>query len=171
MTDQPHSFDDATMKLGLLMESAQAHQKMAESHLEQLRTHTRGLDEVVRDEIRRTLIEELAGLTAEAARAAESLERIRRAWNLRGLLWGVGTAVLATAIPGAFLHWTLPSEAEITALRLRRDQLQASVKGLEQMGGRAEWRRCGDGNRICVRVDKSAPSYGEKGDYLIVKGY
>ena len=42
------------MKFGLLMESAQAHQKLAETHSEQLRAHTQDLDGVVRDEIRRT---------------------------------------------------------------------------------------------------------------------
>ena len=57
--------DDATMKFGLLMESAQTHQKMAETHLERLRAHTEDLDGVVREEIRRTLVEELAELTAE----------------------------------------------------------------------------------------------------------
>jgi hypothetical protein len=80
-------------------------------------------------------------------------------------------AVVATAIPGAFLHWVLPSTAEIDSLRGRRDQLQVNLKKLEQMGGRAEWRRCGESARFCVRIDKSAPAYGEKGDYFVVKGY
>jgi hypothetical protein len=56
MSDRTQTMDDATMKFGLLMESAQAHQKLAETHLEQLRAHTRDLDGVVRDEIRRTLV-------------------------------------------------------------------------------------------------------------------
>jgi hypothetical protein len=171
MTDRPVSPDDSTMKLGLLMESAEAHQKLAETHLEQLRAHTRDLDGVVRDEIRRTLVDELAELTAETARAAESLRRVRDSGNLRGILWGVGTAVLATGIPAAYLHWVLPSESEIADLKLRRDQLEAAVRHLEQVGGRTEWRHCGEGARLCVRVDKSAPAYGEKGDYLVVKGY
>ena len=159
------------MKLGLLMESAEAHQKLAETHLQRLRSHTQDLDGVVRDEIRRTLVEELSELTAETARAADSLRQLRRSANLRGLLWGTAAAVLATAIPGAFLHWMVPSEADIAALGRRRDQLQSNVRGLEQAGGRTEWRRCGDGARLCIRIDKSAPAYGEKGDYLVVKGY
>jgi hypothetical protein len=56
MSARTQTMDDATMKFGLLMESAQAHQKLAETHLEQLRAHTRDLDGVVRDEIRRTLV-------------------------------------------------------------------------------------------------------------------
>jgi hypothetical protein len=171
MSDIAAPIDDATMKFGLLMESAQAHQKMAETHLEQLRAHTEDLDGVVREEIRRTLVEELAELTAESSRAAGALRRMKRAAGLRGVLWAVALAMLATAIPAAFMHWILPSSSEIDTLRIRRDQLQASVRKLEQMGGHAEWRHCGETARLCVRIDKSAPAYGEKGDYFIVKGY
>ncbi len=171
MTDVAAPIDDATMKFGLLMESAQTHQKLAENHLERLRAHTEDLDGVVREEIRRTLVEELAELTAESCRAAAALRRMKRAADLRGLLWAAGLALIATAIPAAFMHWALPSAGEIDSLKGRRDQLEAAVKKLEQTGGRADWRRCGESARLCVRIDKSAPTYGEKGDYLIVKGY
>src|SRR6202171_6593087 len=73
MSDRAHTMDDATMKFGLLMESAQAHQKLAEAQLDKLRAHTDDLDGVVRDEIRRTLIEELQMLTAESTRATQAL--------------------------------------------------------------------------------------------------
>jgi hypothetical protein len=88
MNDRAPALDDATLKFGLLMESAQAHQKLAETHLERLRTHTQDLDGVVREEIRRTLIEELQELTAEARRAVQALHGMKRAANMRGLLWG-----------------------------------------------------------------------------------
>ena len=164
------STDDA-MKFGLLMESAQAHQKLAETHLEKLRAHTQDLDEVVRDEIRRTLVEELQELTTESKRAVQALHSMKRAANMRALLWSAGVAVLCTAIPSAIAHWVLPSESEIGALRARRDQLAISVTHLEQRGGRVEWRRCGDSARLCARVDRTAPTYGDKADYYILKGY
>jgi hypothetical protein len=69
------------------------------------------------------------------------------------------------------MHWVLPSAGEIDALRLRRDQLQANVQKLEQKGGRADWRHCGETARLCVRIDNSAPPYGEKGEYFVLKGY
>jgi hypothetical protein len=34
-----------------------------------------------------------------------------------------------------------------------------------------ELRRCGDAQRLCVRVDRSAPAYGAGADFFIVKGY
>jgi hypothetical protein len=171
MIDRTPVIDDETMKFGLLMESAQAHQKLAETHLEKLRAHMQDLDGVVREEIRRTLIEELQDLTSESRRAAQALRGMKQAANLRALFWSVIVAALSTAIPGAIAHWVLPSAAEISALRARRDQLAASVVRLEQQGGRVDWRHCGDAARLCVRVDRAAPPYGDKADYYVLKGY
>jgi hypothetical protein len=171
MSEGGHTIDDTTMKLGLLMESVQAHQQLAESHLEQLRAHTRELDAVVRDEIRRTLIEELQSLWDESRRAAQALQRIRRGATVRAGLWSIVTAILCTAIPIGILRWALPSGAEVSALRARRDELSASIAILEGRGGRIDWRRCGERARLCVRVDRKAPTYGENADYLVVAGY
>lgn len=171
MTERALGVDDATMKFGLLMESAETHQKIAEAHLEKLRAHVQGLDGVVREEIRRTLVDELRELTAESTRAAQALHGMKRAANMRGLFWSVGIAVLCTVIPSAIARLALPSAREIAALRVERDQLALSIARLEQHGGRVDWRHCGEAARLCVRVDRSAPTYGDKADYLIVKGY
>ena len=132
MSERVPATDDATMKFGLLMESAQAHQKLADAHLEKLRAHTRDLDGVVREEIRRTFIEELQALTEESKRAAQALQGMKRAANIRGLLWTVVAAILCTAIPSAFAHWLLPSASEVASLRAERDRLTSSVTRLEQ---------------------------------------
>src|SRR6266851_3372171 len=122
MSDRVHTVDDSTMKFGLLMESAQAHQKLAESHLEQLIAHTRDLDGVVRDEIRRTLIEELQMLWTESKRATEALQRIRRGASVRFGLWSIMISILCSGIPMAIARWALPSGSEIAALQARRDE-------------------------------------------------
>lgn len=171
MSERPPVLDDATMKFGLLMESAQAHQKLAETHLERLLAHTQDLDGVVRDEIRRTLIEELREVTAESNRAVHALRGMKRAAGMRGLILSAAAATLSTAVPIAIARWILPSPEQVDALRARRDQLAASVSRLEQQGGRIEWRRCGESARLCVHVDRTSPVYGEKGDYYVVKGY
>jgi hypothetical protein len=171
MTERSAMLDDATMKVGLLMESAQAHQKLAEGQMEKLRAHTQDLDSVVRDEIRRTLVEELRALTAEATRATRALQKIRGAGALRGLAWSLAAAILCTLVPIAVARWALPSTAEIATLRARRDELAANLAKLEQEGGRIDWRRCGDSRRLCVRVDRKAPTYGDKADYFVIEGY
>jgi hypothetical protein len=171
MTERAVTLDDATMKVGLLMESAQAHQKLAEGQLERLRAHTQDLDGVVRDEIRRTLVEELRALTAEATRATEALQKIRGAGKLHRAPWSLAAAVLCTVVPIGVARWALPSAAEIAALRARRDDVAANLAKLEQQGGRIDWRRCGDARRLCVRVDRKAPTYGDKADYFVIEGY
>jgi len=171
MTDRADALDDATMKFGLLMESAQAHQRSAETQLEKLRAHTDDLDGVVRDEIRRTMIEELQMLTAESARAARALQEIGRRASLRGTLWSISMALLCTAIPISITRWAVPSESQIAALRVRRDTLAASVAILEHRGGRMDWRRCGATARLCIRIDRKAPTYGDKADFYVVAGY
>jgi hypothetical protein len=171
VTERSAGFDDATMKVGLLMESAQAHQKLAEGQLEKLRAHTQDLDSVVRDEIKRTLVEELRALTAEATSATRALQKVKGAGALRGTAWSVAAAVLCTVVPIEVARWALPSAAEIATLRARRDDLAANLAKLELEGGRIDWRRCGDGRRLCVRVDRKAPTYGDKADYFVIAGY
>jgi uncharacterized protein YPO0396 len=163
--------DDTTMKLGLLMEAAQAHQKTAESSLKKLKAATNELATVVRDEVHRVVMEELHSLADESKRASDALRAVRRTANVRALMWSVGTTLLCSAIPLALACWVIPSRAEIAALRARHDELATQIANLEKRGGRIDLRHCGDGARLCVRVDRKAPIYGEQSDYLIVRGY
>jgi hypothetical protein len=171
MSEGAPAIDDATMRFGLLMESAQAHQKLAESQLEKLRAHTQDLDSVVRDEIRRTLVEELQMLTAETARATRALQKVRHGATLRGALLTLLAAMFCALAPIVVARWALPSAADVSAMRARRDELASDLAKLEQLGGRIDWRRCGDKKRLCVRVDRSAPTYGERSDYYVIEGY
>jgi hypothetical protein len=171
MSDRAQALDDATMKCGLLMESAQAHQKTAEAQLEKLRVHTADLDSVVRDEIRCTLVEELQMLTAESTRAALAFRKARFGAFARGTLWSIVVAVTCTGVPVGIMRWGLPSESQIAALRVRRDELAANLAALEARGGRIDWRRCGAAARLCIRIDRGAPVYGDKADFYVVAGY
>jgi hypothetical protein len=163
--------DDDTMKLGLLMEAAQANQKAAEAGLKKLKAAANDLAAVVRDEVRRVLAEELQSLAADSRRASEALHAVRRAANVRVVLWSVGMTTLCSIVPLGLACWILPSRAQIATLRARHDELATRIAELEERGGRIDLRHCGDGARLCVRVDRKAPMYGEKSDYLIVGGY
>ena len=159
------------MKLGLLMEAAQAQQTLATETLGRLREHVTGLDEVVRDEIRNTLLEEIRALGEDSHRAAEGLRRLQHTANLRLIGWSVGLLALASSIPLGFAWWVLPARSDIDALRARRDELATNVERLNRQGGRVELRQCGQAQRLCVHVDRGAPAYGEHGEFLVVKGY
>jgi hypothetical protein len=163
--------DDTTMKLGLLMEAAQAHQKAADSSLKKLKAAANDLASVVREEVRRAVLDDLHALEADSKRACEALHAVRRAANLRVLTWSFGMTLLCSAVPLCLAGWIVPSRAEIAALRAKHDELATKIASLEQRGGRIDLRRCGDGGRLCVRIDRKAPPYGEQSDYLIVRGY
>lgn len=162
---------DEAMRLGLLMEAAQAQQRLSQESLERLAAHTRDLDAIVRDEIRRTVAESLGEVAGESRRAAESLQRMRRAANVRTLLWTVSMAMVCSGIAMGEAWWLLPSQSEMAALRARRDALAANVAHLQQRGGMIDIKTCGARARLCVRIDRNAPAYGPRADYLVVKGY
>ena len=75
-TSQP--LDDASMKIGLLLETTQAQQQLAASSLRQLEGHTQELDAIVREQIRHTLVEELGAVVEESAHAIRSLRALER---------------------------------------------------------------------------------------------
>lgn len=162
---------DEAMRLGLLMEAAQAQQRLGQESLERLAAHARDLDLIVRDEIRRAIAETLGNLASESRRATESLQRMRRAVNVRTLLWTVAIAMICSGVGMGEAWWLLPSQSEIAALRARRDALAANIAGLERRGGLLDIKTCGARARLCVRVDRHAPVYGPDADYLVVNGY
>jgi hypothetical protein len=159
------------MKIGLLMESAEAHQKTADACLKKLEAHARGFDAVVREQIRCTLVDELQGLSSDARRAAEALRAVGQAANMRVTLWSVGVTAFCGAMALSVGWWLLPSQDELARLRTQREALARAVATLSQSGGRIDLRHCGNDRRLCVRVDREAPAYGKSADYYVVKGY
>ena len=163
--------EDETLKVGLLMEAAQAQQALAATTLDRLREHTAGLDAIVREEIRVTLIEELRALTQDSQHAAAALRRLHRSANVRLIGWGAVVLSIAATLPCALGWWLLPTRAEIEGLAARRDELSANIARLARQGGKVEFRRCGAEQRLCVRIERGAPAYGATGDFLVLKGY
>jgi hypothetical protein len=163
--------DPETMKLGLLLETAQSHQDIADDSLKRLHAHTQGLDDVVRAEVRRVMVSELSAVVEQAARASHALRVLERAAQLRA----VWVSALLIALPGGIgavaAWWWLPTPHQISALQSQQQQLSATIAWLTQSGGRIDLRHCGDAARLCVRVDRHAPSFGAQSDYLIVQGY
>ncbi len=163
--------DQETMKIGLLMEAALAQQRLADSSLKKLKVHANELTVIVADEVRRFLAGDLQTLASDTRAASDALRGLRRGVGWRLGLMCLVLSALSTALALAVAWWILPSRAELAVLRARHDEYAASVAALERAGGRVDLRRCGDQQRLCVRVDRRAPAYGESGDFLIVHGY
>jgi len=162
--------DQDSVKIGLLIEAAQTHQKLAEAAIEKLNERAQGLGAVMRDEIRGAVTEEMKIVQSETRGAVEALQRVKRAANARVTFWTIGVTAIAAAVALFVTRWILPTPAEITTLRTERDELASNIAILNQHGARADVRRCGTG-RLCVRVDLKAPRYGEGSDYLVIRGY
>jgi len=162
--------DPGSMKLGLLMETAQCHQKLVEAAVEKLNEQTNGLQVVVRDQIRQGLCAELQAVRAEAEGAAAALRALKRAANARTTFWTFGVTALAAANAILVAWLVLPKPAEIAALRLERQELTSRIAVLEERGARAQLSLCGT-QRLCVRADLKAPRYGKDSDYVVIKGY
>lgn len=163
--------DEQTMKLGLLVETAETNQKLVGLMLTKLGQHTEGLNAVVRNEIRQTLLNELRSLHVETQRAVQALRRMQRAANLRVVLWSVGITAMCAAASVAVAWWWLPSPTEIQSLRQQRDELRAGLERLNKSGARADLQHCGDEHRLCVRVDLKAGRFGQHADYYVIDGY
>jgi hypothetical protein len=150
------AMDQDSVKLGLLMETAQTHQRLAEAAIQKLSEHTQALEAVARDQIQRTLVDALKTVNTETQRAVEALQKIKREANSRVTLWTLGLTVISAAIALFVAWWVLPTPAEIARLRTERNELVGNIAVLNQRGARADLRRCGAG-RVCVRVDLGAP--------------
>lgn len=162
--------DQDSVKLGLLIEAAQTHQKLAEAAIEKLNRHTHELETIVSDQIQRAFAGRLESLHVETRGAIEALHRVKRAANARVTLCMLGLTALSAGVGLFVAWWVLPTRAEIAVLRSERDELASNIAVLNERGARADVRRCGKG-QLCVRVDLKAPRYGESSDYLLLKRY
>lgn len=162
--------DQDSVKLGLLMETAQTHQRLAEATIEKLSQHTQALETVARDQIQRALVDALQTVHAEVQGATEALQKIKRAADARVTLWTLGLTAISAGMALFIAWWVLPTPHEIARLRTERDELASNIAVLNQRGAHADLRRCGTGH-VCVRVDLSAPRYGESSDYMVIRGY
>jgi hypothetical protein len=154
-----------------MMEAAQSQQQLAAATLARLDENVRGLDAVVRETVSHTLLEELQALADDSRHTAQALRELRRAAGARLVLLSGALAAVSAAVPLACSWWLLPDPAEITSLRATRAELAADIARLTAQGGHVQLRRCGSAQRLCVRVERAGPAYGDGADFLVVKGY
>jgi len=113
---------------------------------------------------------EAADRLAEAA-AARYRSCVR--WAVWKIAVGAAAAGLAAMGAGAWVVMrSVPSYAEMQALRAEHAALKQNVAKLEQLGGRAQFTRClssSRGSRLCIKIDESAPRYED--GFRIIAGY
>jgi len=159
------------MQVGLLLETVQRQQHQIEGLLQRLELWSGDLDGVVRESVRHTLVEELQAAAQAARQAGDALQSVHRHVRLRIGIWGLCLMVACTATPVALAWALVPRPARIAQLRQQYDDMAARLERLKEEGGGIDVRRCGTAPRLCVRVDRKAPAYGDAADYLVIKGY
>ena len=138
------------MKLGLMMETAERHQKLAETAIAKLNEQTDGLQSVVRDQIRRALVEEMKTAQAETQSAVDALRRVKRAANARVTLWTLGLTAISAGVPssspGGFCLRGLKSQRCAPSAMSSRVTLQSSNNAERE--------------RICGAVEQGTSAFG-----------
>ena len=148
-----------------ILATVHAQQLQIQELLAALESRSRDLDTTVGEAVQRALGD------AAGIRAADTLSQVHRATAVRFARWSFGI-VSACALAPTVLSWALlPSRAQLLQARQTLEQLSAGVAQLSRQGGRIDLRQCGTGNRLCVRVDRKSPYYGENADYMVLKGY
>jgi hypothetical protein len=151
--------------LSQILETVHHHQSQIHGMLATLDSRSRDLDTTLGEAVQRALTD------AAGIRATEKLSEMHRATGARFARWSFGV-VSACALVPAILSWALlPSRTQVAQTRQTLQQLSAGVAQLSREGGLIDLRHCGEMNRLCVRVDRKSPFYGENADYMILKGY
>lgn len=166
--------DSDTLKAGLLMEAAEAHQQLAGAALKRLDAATRGLEPAVRDAVEQAVAAavraELAQVRTEAYQAARALGAVRgqMGWN-HGLV-AAAVAVLAAATAVGSMHllgWLEVQRVPVSTSALRANA--ATLAEFERRRVRVDVGLCGDNRQPCVRVDPKSQTYGQGRDnYLLL---
>jgi hypothetical protein len=151
--------------LGRVLETVHAQQSQIHGLLAHLDTRSRDLDSALGEAVQRAF-RDAAGL-----QAATKLSQVHRATGVRFARWSFGVVSACALVPTILTWMLMPSRAQLTQARQSLDQLSAGITRMSREGGRIDLRHCGEANRLCVRVERKAPFYGENSDYAVLKGY
>jgi hypothetical protein len=152
-------------EIGRILETVHAQQSQLHGMLASLDSRARDLDSTVGEAVQRAFMD-AAGL-----RAAEKLTQVHRATGIHFARWSFAIVSACALVPAALSWLLMPSPTRLFQARQTADQLSARVALLSREGGRIDLRQCGEARRLCVRVDRKTPFYGENADYMILKGY
>jgi len=150
--------------LDRIVEMVHAQQSQINDLLAALDARSRDLDTAVEGALHRSL--DAAGL-----RASQRFSQLHRETGVRFARWAFGVVSACALVPAALSWILMPSRAQLLQARATLDQLTANAAQLSREGGRIELRHCGETNRLCARVERKSPPYGEGADFMILKGY
>jgi hypothetical protein len=156
---------DATTSVRQMLETMHARQSEIHGMLANLDSRARDFDSTVGEAVQRAFMD-AAGL-----RAAQKLSQLHRATGIRFARWSFGIVGACALIPTVLSWMLMPSPGQVQQARQTLEQLSVRTAQLYREGGRMDIKHCGAASRLCVRIDRRSPVYGESSDYMIVMGY
>jgi len=112
--------------------------------------------------------------TAQAA-LTNSSQTFKRQHVINTSLAGFGAILLILFACWVSTVWQRQAVIDLNAQKKQLNDeiqtLQANADEWVQKAGKAKIERCGDKGRLCVHIDAKAGAFGDKSDYMILKGY
>lgn len=180
----PAPLDPQTMKAGLLMEAAEAHQQLAAVALKRLDAATRALGtlepsvrEAVRDAVAQAVSEaakaEFAQLRAEAQRTSQALQSARSGlgWSFGVIACAMSVVTAGMLVGGIYLLGGFAGNAAAGPVASPAAGLQGEPAALAEIARRGlqpTVALCGQARRPCVKVDPKAGSFGPRKDHMVL---
>ena len=129
-------------------------------------------------EAAKPIIDDLKGVVSAADKAEGKLSGAVASFGWKWAILAGGAAaggIVAVLLAGWISVWWARHQVEQlakqrVALQSEVAQLQTQAEEWAKRGGRARLERCGDKERLCVRVDKTV-GFGKEADYFVIKGY
>ncbi len=123
------------------------------------------------------ILSKLNGVTNQAEAAETKLKNavVWFTWRWAGLATlSIGATFAVWWLLAQALLWWHKGEVDQlldqrTALVRELAQLKQQASVYEAQAGRATLSKCA--NRLCIRIDKQEPAFGDEGDYRIIRGY
>jgi hypothetical protein len=150
--------------IAMLFAAAQTQQQMADAAIERLQSHAQQLDALVRDAVRRAVLDGIRDLRAESERTLAGLRELHRAALPRAFWITLGSAAFGLAASLILGVCFILSREEIA-------QRQATLATLIASGAQAQLSRCASPHgapKLCIRVDPTAGPFGVAHDYYLV---
>jgi hypothetical protein len=151
-------------EIAMVFAAAQTQQQMAEAAIEQLKSHTQQLEPLVRETIRRALLDRLHALRVETDRALTGLQELHRAALPRAFWFTLGSAGLRPRRkpdPGRVFH-SLAGGNRAAAGDAR------CTHGLRRPGPTVALREPARRAEAVYSADPAAGAFGVARDYYLV---
>lgn len=148
-------------------------QRSAEDALQRLpEAARRTFETVARETFAETAQKASEGLLEVSSTANEAAKRLSAVWLQQGVFLVAIAIVLMAGFYFGSKFLLAGTMNDLATAREEVAELQKTVDKLSSKGGKAQISSCGDGRRLCIRIDSKAGNFGDNSEqYRVIYGY